>query len=209
MKVTVIKEKRKTIVLSLLDADNAVLKAPKNLSAQKIAEFLDEKKKWLQNKSEQIKRNEEFSRQFDLKNSFYLFGEKSGDFKELIFGFETLSDKVKEKTIKKFYLSHFSNLENLASKLSKETGFTYLAVKPTDSSRVWGSYNASKTMKLNWKLLLLPERLVKYVIYHELCHSKHMNHKPQFWNEVARFCPDYKRLRKELNTYGFLIKKES
>ncbi len=208
MKIDLIRERRKTIVLSLVDVDRAVLKVPKSLSDKRVSEFLDSKKKWLESKSKKLKQNELFSKSFELKKFFYLFGNKVDSLDSLIFGFVDLSDKDKLAAIKRIYLSHFSNLEKIVQELGAQTGYSYDKIKPTNSTRIWGSFNTAKVMKLNWKLLILPERLVRYVICHELCHGKHMNHKPQFWQAVAKICPDYKAARKELNQYSFLLKNE-
>ena len=208
MKIDLIKERRKTIVLSLVDADRAVLKVPKNLSDKKVAEFLDSKKKWLEKKSQRLKEDKLFSKEYELKKYFYLFGNKVDALDNLIFGFADLSDKDKLFAIRKTYLSHFSNLEKIVQELSAQTGLPYDKIKPTNSMRIWGSFNTAKVMKLNWKLLILPEHLVRYVVCHELCHGKHMNHKPQFWQAVSKICPDYKVARKELNQFAFLLKNE-
>jgi predicted metal-dependent hydrolase len=62
----------------------------------------------------------------------------------------------------------------------------------------WGSYSTKGTISLNAQLLFLPEELVRYVLLHELCHVRHPNHSPRFWNLVRRHEPDTERLRKEL-----------
>jgi predicted metal-dependent hydrolase len=62
----------------------------------------------------------------------------------------------------------------------------------------WGSCSSRGTISLNRNLLFLPERLVHYVFIHELCHTRHMNHSPQFWALVSSKVPDYKALRREL-----------
>lgn len=196
------------MVLSLVDADRAILKVPQNLSDKKISEFLEGKKRWLENKSKMLKQNESFSKGFDLKGTFYLFGEKVDSFDRLIFGFSDLSEKEKLKAIRKIYLSHFSNIESISKELKKQSGYSYDKIRPIDSVRIWGSFSSAKVMKLNWKLLILPEHLVRYVICHELCHSKHMNHKPQFWQAVSRLYPDFKSAKKELAQYSFLLKSE-
>ena len=50
--------------------------------------------------------------------------------------------------------------------------------------------------------MLCPEDVMDYVIVHELCHIKEMNHSPRFWNEVARLLPDYDEQRKWLQKEG-------
>ena len=62
----------------------------------------------------------------------------------------------------------------------------------------WGSCNSRREVRITWRLMKAPAALVDYVICHELAHLRHMNHSPAFWAEVARQCPDYRRLRAEL-----------
>jgi predicted metal-dependent hydrolase len=62
----------------------------------------------------------------------------------------------------------------------------------------WGSCNVRREVRLAWRLLKAPPDVIDYVICHELAHLRHMNHSPAFWAEVGRMCPEYKRLREEL-----------
>ncbi len=62
----------------------------------------------------------------------------------------------------------------------------------------WGSCNSRREVRLAWRLVKAPGELIDYVIVHELAHLRQMNHSPAFWAEVARHCPDYRRLREEL-----------
>jgi len=62
----------------------------------------------------------------------------------------------------------------------------------------WGSCNSRKHICLNWKLICQPAALIDYVIVHELCHLKHMNHSADFWSLVESFLPDYEELEKIL-----------
>mgnify|MGYP003330265432 CR=1 FL=1 len=61
-----------------------------------------------------------------------------------------------------------------------------------------GEYN-KKTHSINLNILIghLDEACVRYVIIHELCHIRHMNHQEGFWKEVAKYCPDYLKLRRK------------
>ncbi len=206
MKIKLIKEKRKTIVLKVIDSDNAVLKVPKTISDKKIEEFLKSKENWLKKTSARMKDNESFSTDFDFEKFIYLNGKPFVSTKEISLEFDKLDSEGKKEEIRKYYLSMFWKLEELADKLSSETGLKYNEIKITDSVRIWGSYNCKRQMKLNFKLLILPENLIEYVIYHELCHSIHMNHKPQFWKDLEKICPNYKALKKELNKYSFVLK---
>ena len=64
----------------------------------------------------------------------------------------------------------------------------------------WGVCNkSSMTVTLNTELITKDVNLIDYVIVHELCHFKHMDHSSAFWNEVAKYYPYYKQARKELN----------
>jgi hypothetical protein len=57
-------------------------------------------------------------------------------------------------------------------------------------------------LNFNYKIALLPERLADYIIVHELCHLKEVNHSQKFWNLVAKMMPDYLEIRNELKKSG-------
>jgi len=71
-----------------------------------------------------------------------------------------------------------------------------IVIKNTKSR--WGSCGRSGILNFNYKIAFLPEHLADYLIVHELCHLKEMNHSGKFWNLVAKAIPDYKNRRKEL-----------
>ena len=66
----------------------------------------------------------------------------------------------------------------------------------------WGSCSAGGNLSFNCLLMLCPEPVQDYVVIHELCHRKEMNHSAAFWAEVEKCCPDYRIHRKWLKDNG-------
>lgn len=66
----------------------------------------------------------------------------------------------------------------------------------------WGSCSRLGNLNFNWRLLLAPLPVLDYVVVHELCHLKEMNHGTRFWQLVARACPDYPAHRRWLRQHG-------
>lgn len=64
----------------------------------------------------------------------------------------------------------------------------------------WGSCSSRGNLNFNYRLCLLPGELADYIIVHELCHLKEMNHSQNFWQLVARVLPDYKQRKKTLKS---------
>ena len=70
-----------------------------------------------------------------------------------------------------------------------------------DQKTRWGSCSSKGNVNFNYKLYYMPQALMDYVIVHELSHRKYMNHSDLFWNEVGKYCPEYRMYRKELMKY--------
>ncbi|MEZ8145285.1 M48 family metallopeptidase [Enterovibrio norvegicus] len=71
----------------------------------------------------------------------------------------------------------------------------------------WGSCTPYGDLEFNWLIVLAPNRIVDYVVVHELCHLKHHDHSPQFWKEVERVMPDFKECKDWLkaNSQGLVV----
>lgn len=74
---------------------------------------------------------------------------------------------------------------------SKQCGLDYRSLKVDSAKSRWGCCSSHKDIKLSYYLLLLPERLVDYVIVHELCHTREMNHGPRFKALLHSYFNDY------------------
>lgn len=66
----------------------------------------------------------------------------------------------------------------------------------------WGSCSSRTGIRIHWRLIHLPLRLIDYVIVHELSHLVEMNHSPRFWAVVASLLPDWQAARQELRQRG-------
>ena len=82
--------------------------------------------------------------------------------------------------------------------LSVHTGDTFRRMQVRGQKTCWGSHSSTGTISINYCLLFLEPALVRYLMVHELCHARHMNHSRRFWRAVARHEPDYERLDREL-----------
>lgn len=66
----------------------------------------------------------------------------------------------------------------------------------------WGSCTAKGVLEFNWQIMMAPNRMVDYVVVHELCHLIRHDHSPEFWKEVARVMPGYPEYREWLRMNG-------
>lgn len=85
-------------------------------------------------------------------------------------------------------------LESLAAL----TGIPFKRMQVRAQRTCWGSRSSSGTISLNLCLLFVSPALLDYLMLHELCHGRYMNHSRRFWNLVARYQPDCRRLDREL-----------
>lgn len=65
----------------------------------------------------------------------------------------------------------------------------------------WGSCSRKKNLNFNYRIALLPERLSDYIVVHEMCHLRELNHSRNFWDLVAIAVPDYASCRRELKNF--------
>ena len=93
-------------------------------------------------------------------------------------------------------------LPNRTKQLAEKYGFTFSDVKIQSSKTRWGSCSRAQSINLSLYLMLLPAELVDYVILHELCHTKEMNHGANFWIWMDRVTDKKsKELRAQLKNY--------
>ena len=81
-------------------------------------------------------------------------------------------------------------------------GATYNKIAIRTQHTRWGSCSSKGNLNFNCLLALVPPDVLDYVVVHELCHRKELNHSARFWNEVEKVLPNYNVHRKWLKEYG-------
>lgn len=81
-------------------------------------------------------------------------------------------------------------------------GVTYNRIAIKSQKTRWGSCSAKGNLNYNWHIIAADEALSDYIVIHELCHLRHLNHSPAFWQLVAGHCPTYLDCRTRLRRQG-------
>ena len=89
-------------------------------------------------------------------------------------------------------------VEKNANELINTTGLIPRKIRIRDIKYAWGSCSNNKNITINKKLISYSELAIRYVILHELCHLKYMNHSKDFWDLVQKYMPEYKKAKAEL-----------
>lgn len=177
--LSVVRSARKTIGLQVCESGDAVLRIPNQLSADALQKFLDSEHAWIWKKVEQMQTRME-QRQ---ETGAVPVGELSRD--EL--------EKIKKK------------IESRVNAYKKVMGVTLGWITIRNQKTRWGSCSSKGNLNFNCLLMLAPPEVLDYVVVHELCHRKQMNHSKAFWAEVEKAFPDYKKSIKWLKEEGSQI----
>lgn len=118
--------------------------------------------------------------------------------------YEKLKQNQKEnKEEEKIQKQDIENLKNIVEKnikkYSKIIGVSPNKVRIKAINYAWGSCSSNKNITINLKLAKKEEKLIEYVVLHEICHLKYMNHSKEFWKLVEINMNDYKECRKKLS----------
>ena len=81
-------------------------------------------------------------------------------------------------------------------------GLSYTRLTIRGQRTRWASCSRAGAMSFNWRLLLAPAEVVDYVVWHEVCHLRVMDHSPRFWALLTRWCPDCRERSAWLRRHG-------
>lgn len=177
MKVTVIRSNRKTVAIQVNSDLSVTVRAPRSVSEKDIEEILKKKEAWISKHIEKIKETKE---RFEAEPTEKLTREK-------VIALADEALKVIPERVEYF---------------AKVIGVTYGKITVRNHKTRWGSCSSKGNLNFNCLLMLAPPEVLDYVVVHELCHRKQMNHSKAFWLEVEKVLPNYKEVRKWLKEEG-------
>ena len=162
---TLIRSSRKTLGLQVTQAGELIVRAPNRLPLREIDRFVEEKQDWIQKTIQKVRTAKQAGEASPLHEA----------------DIRALADRALKEIPPR--------VEAFAARIQ----VTYGRITIRNQTGRWGSCSSTGNLNFNCLLMLAPESVLNYVVVHELCHRKHMDHSPAFWQEVARVLPDYKK----------------
>jgi len=92
-------------------------------------------------------------------------------------------------------------IEEKVNKMSSLMGLKYGRLTIRGQKTRWGSCSHKGNLNFNWRLMMVPEPVIDYIIIHELAHLKEMNHTKRFWQLVEQYCPKWRNHKKWLRDH--------
>lgn len=223
MQYQLIKSKRKTIAISFDRGGNLVVKAPWFVSDREVERFVQSKEEWIlatakrlamQEKKKEAMRlqlvngdqlpflNEHLTLSVFREESSRCRVKKAGDRLLLFVPYEA-DYEIRRMAIEKWY-------RKMAAQWIRERAMLYAGMMQVSFSEIhikdqrsrWGSCSGLSNLNFSFRLMLAPAAVAEYVVIHELCHLRYMDHSQSFWQMVEAFCPDYKVRKKWLAEHG-------
>ena len=226
MQYQLIRSKRKTIAISFDRDGNLVVKAPYFLKNFEIDAFVQSKAEWIKATAIRLAREKERheSSRLKLENGDTLpyLGEQRvlsvirEDRKRakvcsamerilLVVPYEA-DYEYRRNALEKWYRKEASDIiEEKASEYAMRLSVSFQDIHIKDTKSRWGSCSGKGNLNFNCLLMLAPPEVIDYVVIHELCHRKEMNHSRAFCREVEKVMPDYKKSVLWLKNQGSML----
>lgn len=218
------KGKRKNIYLQIKNG-KVIVKVPYYVTNKQIEEIVYKKSNWIKKslekynqKNNELKKYQEgeiykiLGKEYILKINYEETNQIKVDITDcniiinLPFTYKmepNLSNKI-EKIINKMYMQIIQKqLDYTMKKVTNMVGLAPKKYRVRDMKSAWGSCSSTKNISIALKLIEHSPKAFEYVVLHEVCHLKHMNHSKQFWQMVEGYMPDYKKYKKELNSSNY------
>jgi predicted metal-dependent hydrolase len=210
--------KRKTLNISVERDRRIIVRAPENLSLQKIEAIVQSKKQWI---SEKVNHAQKYP--VDYKPKEFISGETllylGRNYQLLLvneeiegvefdqgFRISKSNQPNANKLFKKWYLNQaLKKIEPLAINYAKNLGVRYKDFKTSEMKYRWGSCTPNNNIIFNWRIVKAPMFVLEYLVAHELVHLMESNHTPRFWNILSVQVPNYQKAKEWLKRNGHLL----
>jgi len=217
--VVVRRPRRRTLCIRI-KADNRIeVLAPSHISKAEISRFVVSKSKWIQNKQafNTDVRTSYHPKHFVDGESFSFLGKdytlhlkyspEPGILCEPGLLQVLLPDIGNKETARQLVESWYQQqaqekLEKLCTSHGRDVGVQPESVGIKNYRSRWGSCHHDGRIYFNWRIIMAPEAVVRYVVVHELCHLLHANHSRAYWQTVESFMPDYRQSNAWLKIHG-------
>lgn len=205
MEVVFVRSRRKTLSLTVDREGQVTVRMPYGMEKSRAIDFLERHRDWV---TRQIAAR---SKRLDIGDGaeVCLFGERltirSGK-TERKGGELFLPEQGREEALAKYTISLAKTyMRELTEEIAMRYGFAFCGVKISRARGRWGSCSAKRNITYSFRIAFLPLPVIRAVVVHELCHTRHMNHSAAFWREVHKIVPNYAMVRKELKKYEFIM----
>jgi predicted metal-dependent hydrolase len=223
MNILITRTKRKKTISILIKDGNVEVKAPFNLKQNEIDGFILKKEKWIKNKILLQKKIKQLPKKKFIDGEVFKFLGKDLILKinindvirtyikndyiclDLKNNSKNNRDKIK-KELELFYRSFSEKILKEKTLIeSKKMNLKVEKIKVRSYKNRWGSCSSNGDISYNWKLIMAPEKIINYVIIHELCHLIHFNHSRDYWGEVSKKLPNYRESKEWLKSNQYLF----
>lgn len=213
--VEVVRIRRKDIELQVLPDGQCRVRAPLDLSLADLNELVEKRVTWLEAKQAISTLHTRRPKEYVSGESFWFQGDEHsldlvnhGKRSNLVFDgrkFLLLPSAASEgrKWFTQFYKREAKDIvAKQVFKISARLGYSPRSVKILELGARWGSCSKAGDVNFNWKLAMLPPRIVEYLIIHELTHLDIPVHRPEFWRRVEVAYPEYRQAESWLQEHG-------
>ncbi|MCI6432428.1 MAG: M48 family metallopeptidase [Oliverpabstia sp.] len=163
-----VRSNRKTTAIQINEKGDIIVRSPYSVSRRKVEQMLREKQDWIEKHQKAIKERENSRREITEQ--------------------ERREGIERAKQILPARIQYYAKI----------MGVTYGRITLREQKTRWGSCSSKGNLNFNWKLALMPDEILDYVVVHELAHRMEMNHSDKFWKIVENVLPDYRERRKWL-----------